>query len=64
MDGIIAWKPSLRKKTEFRDATSGLPAKWRLRNERKNSILADASLLRYGRCFCLIFLANQTPYKI
>ena len=30
---------SLRKHPTFRDATSGLPAKWRLRNERRNSIL-------------------------
>jgi len=30
---------SLRKKPTFRDATLGFPAKWRLRNERRNSIL-------------------------
>ena len=31
---LIAWEHPT-----FRDATSGLPAKWRLRNERRNSIL-------------------------
>ena len=30
---------SLRKQPSFRDATTGFPAKWRLRNERRNSIL-------------------------
>ena len=30
---------SLRKKPTFGDATTGFPAKWRLRNERRNSIL-------------------------
>ena len=30
---------SLRKQPTFRDATSGFPAKWRLRNEHRNSIL-------------------------
>ena len=29
---------SLRKQPAFRDATTGFPAKWRLRNERRNSI--------------------------
>ena len=32
-------KPSLRKQLTFGDATTGFPAKWRLRNERRNSIL-------------------------
>ena len=31
--------PSLRKKPTFGDATTGFPAKWRLRNERINCIL-------------------------
>ena len=31
--------PSLRKQPTFGDATTGFPAKWRLRNERRNSIL-------------------------
>ena len=31
--------PNLRKKRTFRNATTGLPAKWRLRNDRRNSIL-------------------------
>ena len=30
---------SLRKQPTFRDATTGFPAKWRLRNECRNSIL-------------------------
>ena len=30
---------SLKKQPTFHDATSGFPAKWRLRNERSNSIL-------------------------
>ena len=30
---------SLRKKPTFCDSTTGFPAKWRLRNERRNSIL-------------------------
>ena len=29
----------VRKQPTFRDATTGFPAKWRLRNERRNSIL-------------------------
>ena len=53
--GSMAWKPdskisciqlhgavalvSLRKQPTFGDATTGFPAKWRLRNERRNSIL-------------------------
>ena len=31
--------PSLRKQPTFVDATTGFPAKWPLRNERRNSIL-------------------------
>ena len=31
--------PSLRKQTTFCNATNGFSAKWRLRNERRNSIL-------------------------
>ena len=30
---------SLRKQPTFGDATTGFPAKWRLRKERRNSIL-------------------------
>ena len=30
---------SLRKQPKFGDATTGFPAKWRLRNERRNSVL-------------------------
>ena len=32
-------KSSLRKQPTFGDVTTGFPAKWRLRNERRNSIL-------------------------
>ena len=35
----LSEKNSLRKQTKFRDATTGFPAKWLLRNERRNSIL-------------------------
>ena len=35
---------SLRKQPTFRDSTDGLPAKWRLRNERRNSILMTRTL--------------------
>ena len=35
-----SYKPfSLRKQPTFGEATTGFPAKWRLRNERRNSIL-------------------------
>ena len=33
------WTCSLRKQPTFGDATTGFPTKWRLRNERRNSIL-------------------------
>ena len=38
-------KDSLRKQPTFGEATTGLPTKWRLRNERRNSIpyLSSAS---------------------
>ena len=36
---------NLRKQSRFRDASTGFPAKWRLRNELKKSILL--------RCHCL-----------
>ena len=32
-------KDSLRKQPTFSEATTGFPAKWRLRNELRNSIL-------------------------
>ena len=35
----VVIKSSCRKQPTFRDDTSGFPAKWRLRNERRNSIL-------------------------
>ena len=34
-----AFLSSLRKQPTFGDATTGFPARWRLRNERRNSIL-------------------------
>ena len=36
---LYLWINSLRKQPTFRDATTGFPTKWRLRNERRNSIL-------------------------
>ena len=33
------YSSSLRKQPTFGNATTGFPAKWRLRNERRNSIL-------------------------
>ena len=35
----LAHYHGLRKQPTFREATTGLPVKWRLRNERRNSIL-------------------------
>ena len=35
---VLVLLHSLRKQITFRDATNGFPAKWRLRNERRNSI--------------------------
>ena len=35
----ISSTQTFRKQTTFRDATNGFPAKWRLRNKRRNSIL-------------------------
>ena len=35
----LSFRPSLRKQPTFGDATTGFPVKWRLRNERRNSIL-------------------------
>ena len=35
----VSIKNSLRKQPRFGDATTGFPAKWRLRNQRSNSIL-------------------------
>ena len=36
---FIDYVPSLRKHPILRDVTTGFPAKWRLRNEPRNSIL-------------------------
>ena len=40
---------SLRKQPTFGDATTGLPAKWRLRNESRNSILMTRHYPDLGR---------------
>ena len=45
---------SLTKQSTFRDATTGFPAKWRLRNERRNFILMKASLTESVKCFWLV----------
>ena len=42
---------SLRKQQTYRDATTGFPAKWRLRNERRNSILMTPHYPDLGRPF-------------
>ena len=48
---------SLRKQPIFSDATSGFPAKWRQRDERRNSILGNK---RFNRLhLCLSIRANQ-----
>ena len=44
---------SLRKQPTFCDATTGFPAKWRLSDDFRNSILM-MSLLSSGRCFWLV----------
>ena len=50
---------SLRKQRTFGDATTGFPAKWRLRNERKNSIywwrvtIQICVVLLTGRAACM-----------
>ena len=36
---LVEASTSLRKQPTFRDATTGFPTKWRLRNEHRNSIL-------------------------
>ena len=38
---------SLRKQPTLGDATTGFPAKWRLRNERRKSMTDDASLIQF-----------------
>ena len=37
--GSSLWNASLRKQPTFRDATTGFPGKWCLRNELRNSVL-------------------------
>ena len=40
-----SWNFSLRKQPTLRDVTTGFPAKWRLRNKRRNSILMTCHYL-------------------
>ena len=44
----ISSTQTFRKQTTFRDATNAFPAKWRLRNERRNSILMTWVVLLIG----------------
>ena len=53
----LSRQASLRKQPTFGGAITGLPAKWRLRNERINSILMTRhypDLPRSGYCFWLV----------
>ena len=53
----------LKKEPTFRDATTGFPAKWRLRNEGRNPILNDdVPLPTSGYCFWLDD-ANLQPLR-
>ena len=47
----VIQRVSLRKQTTFRDATDGFPAKQRLRNERRNSILMTRHYPDLGNAF-------------
>ena len=47
----VIQRASLRKQTTFRDATGGFPAKQRLRNERRNSILMTRHYPDLGSAF-------------
>lgn len=53
----LQWILSLRKQQTFRDATTGLPPKWRLRNDRRSSILmthhSNVTKARSGKCLLL-----------
>ena len=50
-----------RKQPTFRYATTGLAAKWRLRNERRNSILMTRHYPDLGSASdCLFFFFNQS----
>ena len=51
---------SLRKQPRFGDATTGFPAKWRLRNERRNSIL----MTRYFPIWVVLLIGwNKFPTR-
>ena len=43
---IVTFSSSLRKQSTFRDATTGLPANRRLRNERRNSWVVSSDWLK------------------
>ena len=59
---------SLRKQSTFCDATTGFPAKWRLRNERRNSILMTryypdlGSTIQPIRSTTHIWVVTRHPY--
>ena len=50
---------TLRKQPTFWDATTGFPAKWRLRNELRNSILMTR---HYLDLFCWKFASNKQKH--
>ena len=60
--------PRRRKQPTFLDATTGFPAKWRLRNKRKKFHTDDATLLSSIKCFWLVednfphCMTNQKHY--
>ena len=63
---INCWCPgSLRKQpTNISDATTGFPAKWRLRNEHRNSILMTCHFPDFPRVVLLIgskFSQSESP---
>ena len=45
----------MKKFSKYRDATTGFPAKWRQRNERKKFHANDVSVPRSGWCFWLVY---------
>ena len=54
----LAWR---RKQPTFRYATTGFTAKWRLRNERRSSILMTRHYPDLGSASdCLFFFSNQS----
>ena len=55
---------NLRKQPTFGDATTGFPAKWRLRNERSNSILMTCHFLDLGSASDWLKQISLTPRPI